>query len=349
MQKIGFPMSKILEDQVSHEEVSRDYRTEIPNIVFEMNEAGLISDSDFKLYCTYRRIAGQNGGCYYGTRSLVKKCGLSHTTITLCKKNLSQKFEILGWKSLIKITPCDRKKETADLIRITDIWPDNFKFFKNKLTCANSRHTGVPIQDTRVCKIKTQKKKRNLKKELHEERTESESEGTPQQTHHKPIMIPILLHRNGNEDSDYEKDDCILSQSTKDMMDLIESVEPYFSAAMIAAWMNKWGSDPVRDTLRFFMKTVKIQKVPIRKPEAWMEDALKRNFSLKDQNAIANKAFAQKVKKQYNLGRLKINKNYCADTGTTCKDWLYAMSPPIFQESLMSWIHCIEETKVVEK
>jgi len=144
--------------RIIYQESPRDHRTEIPNIVFIMREKGLISNSDFLLYCTYRQIAGENGGCWYGTRALVKKSGLSHTTITKSKKNLSQSFDILEGKSLIYVTACDRKKEEADTITITDIWHENHNFFKNLLTCAKIRYTGVQNKATRVCKNKIQNK-----------------------------------------------------------------------------------------------------------------------------------------------------------------------------------------------
>ena len=150
--------------RVIHQEVPRTYRTEIPNIVFELLEDGDISSSDLTLYSVYRRIAGENGACWYGTRALAKKCGLSHPTIAKSKKVLSQPFEKLGGKSLIQITPCDRKKEEADTIMIVDIWPENHNFFKKRLTCEKIEHTGVKKEDTRVCKNKTHKKE-PLKKE----------------------------------------------------------------------------------------------------------------------------------------------------------------------------------------
>lgn len=149
---------------IIYQEVPRDFRTEIPNIVFELLESGEISPTDFILYSTYRRIAGEHGACWVGTRGLEKKTGLSHPTIKKSKKNLSRKFELLGGKSLIEITPCDRKKEQADTVTIIDIWPENYRFFKKRLTCENLGHTGVKKYGTRVCKNMAQKKE-PLKKE----------------------------------------------------------------------------------------------------------------------------------------------------------------------------------------
>lgn len=149
-------MSK--DTQVLFQEVPRIYRTEIPNIVFEMLEAGLISANDLALYSTYRRIAGEQGACWVGTRGLEKKCQLADKTITKSKKVLSKKFDILGGKSLIEILPCDRKKEQADTVMIIDIWHENFAFFKNKLTCSKRGDGGVVNGGTPVSYSRRHKK-----------------------------------------------------------------------------------------------------------------------------------------------------------------------------------------------
>ncbi len=148
----------IEQSYIKTQEVPRHYRTEIPNIVFELLESREISPADFTLYSVYRRIAGEEGACWVGTRGLVKKSGLSKSTITKSKKVLSKRFEALNGKSLIEITPCDRKQETSDIITIVDIWPENHVFFKKRLTCTKMRNRGVPKCDTRVYQNEAHKK-----------------------------------------------------------------------------------------------------------------------------------------------------------------------------------------------
>ncbi|MCE5294078.1 MAG: hypothetical protein LLF94_05635, partial [Chlamydiales bacterium] len=151
--------------QIVFQESPRDYRTEIPNVVFELLEARQISATDLVLYTAYRRIAGEHGACWYGIRALEKKTGLSDKTITKSKKVLSKKFAILGGKSLIQITQCDRKKEQPETVIIIDIWRENHEFFKNKLTCRNLGDRGAGVWVTRVPESKRQKKE-PYKKEL---------------------------------------------------------------------------------------------------------------------------------------------------------------------------------------
>ena len=144
--------------KIVSQETPRDYRTEIPNIVHEMLEAGDITPAAFILYSVYRRIAGEHGACWVGTRGLAKKCSLSAPTITKLKKILSKPLKKLNGKSLIHITPGNPQLEEADTVTVIDIWPENFAFFKNKLTCVNPRHGGVKKEDTGVCKMEIHKK-----------------------------------------------------------------------------------------------------------------------------------------------------------------------------------------------
>lgn len=151
---------------ISHvvlQETSRDYRTEIPNIVDEMVKLGFLSFYAFRLYSVYRRIAGEHGKCWVGTRGLAEHCGFSPTKVTEAKKELSQAFIMLQGKSLIQIQPGSKKMETADTVYINDIWADNYAHFKNKVTCAKYSTPVCQIQHTPVPNIAH--KKEPIKKE----------------------------------------------------------------------------------------------------------------------------------------------------------------------------------------
>ncbi len=123
--------------QVVFEEVSRDYRTEIPNIVFELLASKKISIYAFTLYCVYRRTAGTQGRCWKGMRALAKECGSSLSKISESREELAKQFEELNGQSLIVIIPGCKKKNISDTVLIRDIWASNHKrFVKNKLTCS---------------------------------------------------------------------------------------------------------------------------------------------------------------------------------------------------------------------
>jgi hypothetical protein len=146
------------QSHISQRETPRDYRTEIPNIIFNLLEIGEISNSDFILYSVYRKIAGEHGACWMGTRALEIKTNLTDKTIAKSKRNLSRGFKQLGGKSLIEITPCNRQLETADTIVINDIWPENYEYFKNSLTCRKITDRGAGKEGTPVPENNGQKK-----------------------------------------------------------------------------------------------------------------------------------------------------------------------------------------------
>lgn len=175
---------------IVYQETPRHYRTEIPNIVFEMLEKKLISHSDFILYSTYRRIAGQSGACWIGTRGLEKKCGLSHPTIAKSKRNLSKPFKILGNKPLINITPGCKKEQTTDTVTIIDVWPENFHHFQKSPTCEKRRHRGVKKEDTEELTI--------------EEETNYYCEPPPVTKKPKKEPPPVPMPAGGNNNSFYD-------------------------------------------------------------------------------------------------------------------------------------------------
>ena len=111
-----------------------------------------------------------------GSRTLEKEARLGDKTIKASKANLSRKFQCLNGKSLIEITPHNKKLETADTVTIMDIWPENYAYFKNKVTCRSSGDTGVVVQGTRVSYLEGHKKEPCKK----EPRKKIDSDGKPE-------------------------------------------------------------------------------------------------------------------------------------------------------------------------
>lgn len=107
----------------------------------------------------------------------------------------------------------------------------------------------------------------------------------------------------------------------------------HFRDFIVKRWLKKYGHNTVIETVRFYLQTLKTQKTPIRDPEPWMESALKRNFAKTYKTSLENKAFAEKLKKEYRLGHLKINKRYCQDTETS-KDYYYELPKEVFESLL---------------
>ena len=329
-------MTSTNETRVIFQESPRDFRTEIPNVVFELLESGEISNSDFILYSNYRRIAGEHGACWVGSRGLAKKCNLDAKTITKSKINLSRPFDILGGKSLIEITPCDRKSETPDTVTIIDIWRENHNFFKNKLTCGKRTYTGVGKEHTRVWEMAPHKKERYKKEPIEEE---SKKEKKPKIVHNSdPPEVSFVsasppLAEGSFPFSKKNKEEDLFSPELLELLDLEPEYEKHFRPKIVSIWIKKFGATMVLETVKYFFKTLATQKKPIDAPEKWMEKAFKDGYAEKEITCKINKEFAEKLKKEYRLGRLKINKRYCQDTETG-KDYYYNLPKKVFEAEL---------------
>lgn len=160
---------------VRSQEAPRDFRTEMPNIVSELVKMGLISHYARSLYMVYRRIAGEHGACWVGSRQLEQECGFSRKVLYGAKRELLQNFSVLQGKSLIENRKGDRKKEEADTVTIVDIWQENHDFFKNKLTWG-CRTPGVVPWGTNPGAVGHQKKEPSKKE--------------PKKNHHPDTPVP---------------------------------------------------------------------------------------------------------------------------------------------------------------
>ena len=106
------------------------YRTEMPNIIDELE----LDPYEYRLYCKYKRIAGDQGMCIKSNKNLADECKMSVRKLQQVKKSLAQPRELLGGKSLITITERKTAKgdPDTDLITIVDVWPENFLYFIQK-------------------------------------------------------------------------------------------------------------------------------------------------------------------------------------------------------------------------
>lgn len=108
-------MSTVIDSSSLHK-----YRTEIPNILFEMD----LDPFELSFYLYLKRTAGDHGKCWKSNKTLANESKISIRKIKSLKAELEQ-------KGLIKIT--QRKTENGDqdtsIIEIIDLWPKNFAHF----------------------------------------------------------------------------------------------------------------------------------------------------------------------------------------------------------------------------
>jgi hypothetical protein len=97
----------------------RSYRTEIPNLIDDMD----LSLPAFRLYIHLKRVAGERGASWEGVRRLADTCHMSVGTVRSAKAEL----EAAG---LITIKRAGG--EQADHITINDIWLENMMRYSDR-------------------------------------------------------------------------------------------------------------------------------------------------------------------------------------------------------------------------
>lgn len=98
------------------------YRTEIPNIIFQMK----LDPWAFKAYCVFKMTAGDKGVCFKANVTLSEEIGCSIPTLIKLKHQLEE-------EGLIKIIKRIHENggNLPDLIQIVDIWPENMQKMSN--------------------------------------------------------------------------------------------------------------------------------------------------------------------------------------------------------------------------
>lgn len=141
---------------------NHQHRTELPNILRKIK----LDPFARTLYWHYKAVAGDCGACYQSNATISEETGMSQTTIAKKRKILEQPLDILGGKSLIKVTTRLKENGEADstLVEIVDIWPDNFKIFYGL------------VSETRGIVLKTTKEDHSNNLEEEKRLTEREEE-----------------------------------------------------------------------------------------------------------------------------------------------------------------------------
>ena len=117
------------------------YRTEIPNIVFELG----LDIYSFQLYIHLKKIAGDYGYSSRSVSSLSKYCNMSDSKIKESMKILQCTFDKIG-NSLITVVA--RFKEdgspNSNIVTINPIWRNNGDYFRSKKKSSVEGGGGLP-------------------------------------------------------------------------------------------------------------------------------------------------------------------------------------------------------------
>lgn len=127
---------------VSEKKPDHYFRTEIPNIVYELD----IDCYEFKLYAYIKKIAGDSGGCWKSKATIETECLISKRKIDEALKTLAKPQDLLNGQALVKIIP---RKDQPSLIIINDIWRINGDFMreKSKEKNTNAQDAGEGVQE----------------------------------------------------------------------------------------------------------------------------------------------------------------------------------------------------------
>lgn len=96
----------------------KKYRIEIPNIVDDMD----LSVYAFRLYAHIKRVAGEDGQCWQGSKTLATACKMSVGKVSAAKNELVD-------AGLIVVVPGEWNKGKSDEMRVVDIWRKNLETF----------------------------------------------------------------------------------------------------------------------------------------------------------------------------------------------------------------------------
>jgi hypothetical protein len=113
---------------VEEEKPDHHFRTEIPNIVFDLG----LSVYALAVYAKLKKIAGDGGYCSYGIPRLAEDLKISEKKVRESKKELSKPFKLLNNLPLIKVTKRKSKKRVnqTDVVTICAVWRINGDFYR---------------------------------------------------------------------------------------------------------------------------------------------------------------------------------------------------------------------------
>lgn len=120
----------------------KKYRTEIPNIVFDIG----LHPLSLAIYCYIKRRAGahRHGACTEGAPKSAKKLGMTKPTFLKYRELLTKPHPKLNDKPLITMEQMHAEDggDRPNRVTINDIWPENFATLSQKTGGVHDVHQG---------------------------------------------------------------------------------------------------------------------------------------------------------------------------------------------------------------
>ena len=137
-----------------------------------------------------------------------------------------------------------------------------------------------------------------------------------------PNVIPKVVDRSPF--SDKQKSDL------QGLLAYCENKQLRISERALRRWIRFYEPERITDHLSLLLKDIN----GIKKQEAWMEVALKENYSRQNSNIQENRRFTEDFAKSNGWTDLKITQSYCCHSPSS-KDYPFKLPPEAFREMLI--------------
>ncbi len=91
-----------------------------------VDDMGDLSLQAYRLYGHIKRVAGDSGEFFEGSRTTAKACNMAHGSVTPAKRELIEK------RLIVVGIPGDPKACRPDLIRVVNVWSENFTRYRTR-------------------------------------------------------------------------------------------------------------------------------------------------------------------------------------------------------------------------
>lgn len=279
----------VLEEQPDH-----SFRTEIPNIIFD-----ILPLTHIGVYGHLKKIAGDGGACWQSKTNLAKKLGISKNTLLKIIADLEEGNNPMKLK-LIRQTK--RTKANGDndssLIVIINIWADNGKH------CRLQKKGSAKIEPPLVQNLNYPSAKFEHKEDPSEEDLSKRSDKRAS------AVAPV-------------KDE-------KEKLNQFVKLKKYqITLKDINSWLKKYSFERIRENLLLLSKEKEIKTTHAR----WMEKALKEDYAQQRKNVEINKKWLTAFKSAVGWKDVTITKTY-ATHAPSGKDFQFKIDPDRFSNMI---------------
>ena len=285
------------------------YRTELPNILFEVG----INATLIGVYSALKRCAGDHGNCTKSERRLAKELGATPKSLRVWINQLCEVNPKLN-KSLIIVQR--RLSESGDkdtnCISIVDLWPDNYRYFSDlyggevkitprevKITPGGSKITAQVGEILPQGGVKITDKEEQQKKNLYEE------EATTTQKSQNDVVDVFSFLKN-------------FSLEEKDVKAIKKALKKFSPERILLAGEYSKHVEPTKDLISMLIWHCKEEEPPIPPMS---------NEQIQKQNIAENKKYALKVSneceaKNYRIDILQNSIEFVPNSGQIAPDVL---------------------------